>query len=313
MGELEVTVPEDRNFVHNPALVPFTGERNIRIGAYPSPVSWPGDIKLTSYFAMLSLLLNRADSESVSGAARWRLSAAYHYLTVGSEGMIEATYNSGGATGVAQTFTAREYYHEVSAAISRHGTFDVSLGVSTKFVSENFSDYQAHGTALDLGLYGKFPVMGELDEANSGELRLGLVGGAALQNIGSQIEFIERGYSLPHQWQLGVGLEAVYSGFRVQAGIEEKRWPLGAWSSRHYGVELDCDQAIILRTGYWNNVYGEDNSISYGFTLSLRGLIRQVSIPRAELPIDLRLSYASSEFETLRFGRTNYLGLEFEI
>jgi len=132
-----------------------------------------------------------------------------------------------------------------------------SAGVNVKGLQEKLADEKANAFAADLGanlIYPK-PVLG-------GTLRLAGV----LQNLGSDIKYIDQSDPLPMQWK--VGLAAVQLMNRKLNVSADYGQPKEDDASLSFGAEYWVNRFLALRAGYIDN-NREGNGVRAGLGLRI--------------------------------------------
>lgn len=142
-----------------------------------------------------------------------------------------------------------------------------SWGATVKIIRSSIDTYVAHGIAADLGGLWKY--------------RDDISLGAALQNLGPPVKFIDRSYSLPLNFKTGVAWRPAGTGALLAFDINK---PIDDYPSLSVGTQYRVMDLLALRAGYRYRVYGNElggiSGISTGLGLSFKG----ISIDYAFLP-----------------------------
>jgi len=155
-----------------------------------------------------------------------------------------------------------------------------SLGLNMKCIHMPMDDEKATAYGVD---------MGALWQISRG-LRLGL----NVQNIGSDVKFIEKGYSLPLNIKAGIGYSL--GGMNLAVDVNKTR---GTETNIHAGCEYLLAQTLALRAGIKSEIasdtHGKENGLTTGVTagigLRLGGIqLDYAYIPYGDLDITHRIS-----------------------
>lgn len=133
----------------------------------------------------------------------------------------------------------------------------LGAGVNVKYLQEKIADYTGRGWAVDLGAAWITGVSG-------------ISLGAAVQNLGSDITYIEESEKLPTTFRAGaiaelpLGIPSI--SFRLAADVVKKRYvdPYGC-----FGAEFDVQSMVFLRAGYSAEESREGDRFSIGGGLDL--------------------------------------------
>ncbi len=168
----------------------------------------------------------------------------------------------------------------------------LSLGAGVKVIRSQIAGETASGLALDLGTVWKTP---------GSKLQLG----AAVQNLGPQMKFVQDNYALPLTLSGGAGYQ-VARGLLMSADLKTR--PYDSKTSLSFGTEFAPVSMFALRCGYLAEgaaskapVSGEGlgknaaNLTGFGFGLGLkfsRATLDYAFTPSGELGNSQRLSLA---------------------
>ncbi len=232
LGEAGTALPHDPfTWLSNPALMPFAPGSGI--GAFHS--QWTLD---TSYGNVVAM-------HRLSGLIS--IGAAVTYL---SSPDIPGFDETGAQTGDVANNNLQGI---VGIGVKPLAGF--GAGVNVKYLQEQIADYTARGWAVDLGAAWLTGVSG-------------ISFGAAVQNLGSDITYIERSETLPTTFRAGAVGELPILSFslRIAADVVKKLYvdPYGS-----FGAELDLQSMVFLRAGYSTEESREGDRFSVGGGLRL--------------------------------------------
>ncbi len=121
----------------------------------------------------------------------------------------------------------------------------LDVGAGAKYLFEKIDDETATGFAVDLGARYSIPAVP------------GLSAGAAVQNIGPNMKFIEDEFSLPLTYKVGAALDVPVDALRGQLLITgDAIVPNDGDTKYHVGAEFEYSHMLALRFGYrtgWDN------------------------------------------------------------
>ena len=124
-----------------------------------------------------------------------------------------------------------------------------NAGINVKYIQQEIDGATAHAYAVDLGVLGRV-----LDD------KLGI--GLSVQNIGTEIKFIEAGYPLPLNIRLGVSYQITESLLMALEG----GFPIDNDPSLHVGCEyvfaVMKKLSIACRLGYKTTTLADLNALS---------------------------------------------------
>jgi len=178
-------------------------------------------------------------------------------LGIGAAGCSLVYFNMGELTGRDDTgeripnFTA----YDVEALFSYSYPFSniLSCGMNLKIIQEKIEDEKANATAVDLGGLYRTPVE---------NLTTSLV----FQNIGTEMEFIAKTYSLPAVLKIGLG----YHIFDKRLGFAlDLIKPKDNKFQSNFGAEYRVKEKLFLRAGYRSlSDYGTGFSAGIGLSIA---------------------------------------------
>lgn len=121
----------------------------------------------------------------------------------------------------------------------------LDIGVGAKYLFEKIDDETTGGLAVDLGAQYMIPGLP------------GVTAGAAVQNIGPRMKFIEEEFDLPLTYRVGAALEAPVDAFKGELLITgDAVIPNDGDTKYHFGLEFEFLEVLALRFGYrtgWDN------------------------------------------------------------
>lgn len=152
------------------------------------------------------------------------LGVAINYLDIGR--MEKTRWDYPGGKG--ETFSATDIAGYLSCA--RRLREDLAVGLNLKHIQQRIEDESATGFGTDLGILYK-----------PSNLRLGL----AVQNIGTELKFIEEGYPLPLNIKAGIAYPFKNLLFALDANK-----PMDNEMKFSLGIESHWFKILALRLGY---------------------------------------------------------------
>ncbi len=191
-------------------------------------------------------------------------------------------YDQVGWTASRRDYTWEEYIRSYSLGVGYSGAFDVSGGLSVKWVSLEVRDWEIDACLADAGLYVRYPARSSpVPSASTGQVKLrpsislGVVYNGLLDTYTSgESRYFER-------WHLGKGIQFGVSGeFRWGTGHHSWLSAAVAYESSQndapgagtdrFGLEFGMVDAVFLRVGDQDISSANDNT-SHGLTISTRG------------------------------------------
>lgn len=158
----------------------------------------------------------------------------------GVDGMERRSANTAASQG---SFSAGDL--AVAVAYSRPVRLIPSLpfaaGMTFKYISQSIDQYSATAVAADFGL--KVPV-------SIGHFPLTF--GAAVQNIGTEMKFIDESYPLPVVWKAGLSVAPFGYGWLPLGLTGDISFPNDGDMSWRVGTEYFMGDILTLRLGYAN-------------------------------------------------------------
>ena len=133
----------------------------------------------------------------------------------------------------------------VTGTYARALTEYLDVGIGAKYLFEKIDDESATGAAVDLGARYEIPAVP------------GLSAGAAVQNVGPRMKFIEDEFDLPLTYRLGAALDAPIEALKGELLVTgDAVIPNDGDPKYHFGVEFEYSNMVALRFGYrtgWDN------------------------------------------------------------
>lgn len=173
--------------------------------------------------------MNHEVASYIHPTRRGAVGAGISYLSQGTfEGRSEDRKPTGdfSASDIAGFFT-------FSRAIRGAG-----LGMNLKIIQQSIESEQARGFAFDIG--------GRYSQAGSP-----FFFGAAIQNIGPQMKFLDQRYNLPLTLAGGAGYRA---WDKLTLAVDLKQGVYGGSTSVSFGAEFWALGSLALRTGYFSPI-----------------------------------------------------------
>jgi hypothetical protein len=177
------------------------------------------------------------------------LGASIQYL---GSGDIQATQVGGASAG---TFSS--YYAAYGLSYGQSITDQLSLGLTGKIVQANISDVTATAFAADLGSFYRY--------------RHDLTLAATLTNLGTKLNFLNEGDSLPLAFHLG----AAYQPAAQWLGTAEMVYASDGGPAGRLGAQWRPMESLSLRLGYRTDTLTQLSALagfSTGFGLNFRML-----------------------------------------
>ncbi len=166
---------------------------------------------------------------------RWAISGLY-----ADQGTFEGRDAFNQPTG---TFSASSF--AVAAALAQPLGRHLSLGIATKFVSDDLGVSTGSGVTFDAGLI-----------ARAGPLSVG----ASAQNVGGSMTYGSVGYDFPTSYGLGISFDH-RSGVRIELDANS---PLDYYDELRGGIEYCWHDHFALRAGYRYEVGADAATESIG-------------------------------------------------
>lgn len=158
-----------------------------------------------------------------------------------------------------------------------------SLGLGAKHLRSRLGDASASANALDAGVLYETPLRG-------------LRAGAAIQNAGSRLRFIEEAFPLPCRWNTGLAYRPLDANPALTL-LAQASLPRGGGLTAAFGAECVLGRALALRAGRRGGL-GSGSGLSLGLGVALR---------RGGRGSELAFDYAFADYGEL--GRTQRFGV----
>lgn len=133
----------------------------------------------------------------------------------------------------------------IAGAYARRLTDYLDVGASVKYLHEKIDDENARGFAVDLGARYDVPVVD------------GLSTGVAIQNLGTQMTFIEEAFDLPVMYRVGGAFETPVDALNGDLLLAaDAVIPNDGDPKLHIGGEFEYAGILAFRFGYragWDN------------------------------------------------------------
>lgn len=167
---------------------------------------------------------------------------------------------------------------------------NLNLGINLKLGSSKIHTISKNFTAIDLGaLYG-LEFNGLINKSQKDSINIGVV----IQNLGSDITYVNEPTELPKKYKLGIGLSTSFSKqINFNTGIDYIS-EVNNESSINCGAEIEVMKLFALRVGYKINERELDS-----FTLGVGGFVTisklSINLNYALLPAgDLGINHSIS-------------------
>ena len=227
------------------------------------------------------------------GSSWGTFGGSFTYLSYGTSQVTKADDGSG-STAVVDSFTSYELAPTLSFGTAVNN--NVAIGFSVKLLYVNLAPGNALkeagvGTAADIkgsgtSVAADFGILLR-DSLQVGGKDLVLGAGAALQNLGPSISFVDQANSDPLPRNLHIGFHTKYAfqpgyGLTVAANLQQ---PLvnsrdrGIW---HLGAELVAAGTLAGRVGYISDPDGDIKDATYGLGIMITNFeLDFASVPQA--------------------------------
>lgn len=186
------------------------------------------------------------------------LGVTFQYVDLGT---VERALASGARVG-----TASAHDFALGFSYARPVSTIVDLGVTAKWIQETLDDRSANAVALDLGLKYRPPVRG-------------LTLGAAITNLGTNLEFYQRKEKLPLAVRLGAAYRSLGGRWGLTTDLVHVRDQ--EWEAKVGGEVWVVPNMLALRAGYNSN-----NDVGSGFTTGAGFKYQDIALDYAWVPYD---------------------------
>jgi len=195
----------------------------------------------------------------------FNLGVGIDYLTMGKETKTTEDYPRGRGEEFGVEDDTAIYF-----SLSKRMKENLSLGMSIKYINQKVADESASACGADLGLLYRLP-----------KLNLGLV----IQNLGPDMKFAKKKFSLPFNVKMGLS----YEGIKNTTLALDINLPRDDKVSYHLGGEYWIRDILALRAGYNSHILGNKlgefnlgEGLSAGFGVKIKTL---------QVPLQLDFSY----------------------
>jgi hypothetical protein len=257
MGNAFVAIADDPTAVYwNPAGIARLDDKETNVQL--NHVTWPADVKVDQ--ATLAFKLKKIPGQFAVNARSLTIDdqpVRDAYRPEGTGEFFDAGYTSFGAT------YARSFTDKFSAG------FNISL------VKLGLAEFSQETITFDVGTLYDVGVAG---------MKIGF----AIQNIGGQVQFIDREARIPTIFRVGTAADLVSSGPNKLLGSFEFSHPPDNSERMNAGLEYSFKDYLFLRGGYNFNYDTEKMAAGAG-----------VRFPIAPLKTNANFDYAYTDMETL--------------
>lgn len=168
--------------------------------------------------------------------------------------------------GITNGFKLEAVDFAVTGGYARTLTRNLSVGASAKYIRRRLSVHVANALAFDLGAIYRLPIKN-------------LTIGAAIQNMGTRLHFIEEREPLPLTFRAGFSYQTLLERLFLVADVvkvvdESRKYSVGA--------EIRVVNEVRLRAG-WQS----DDSLSQGLTLGAGMSVKGITLDYAYIPFDI--------------------------
>lgn len=240
LGGADVAVAEGvSSIAYNPAGILSIGN----YGFSATYSDWFADISHTFFGAAMR----------VSGVGSFGMSAIV--LSTNDMAVTTPAYPEG--TG--QYFRASDYAFSVAYAKSISDKF--SFGVNAKYITSYLynNSYGASSFAADIGILYSIPDLGT---------RLGI----AIDNLGTDVKFIQESYKIPTTLAFGAMINLIQQERNKLIGTVQINRPNDANEEYNAGLEYTFDGRFFLRGGYKFGYDAENWTAGFGLKFDLLGV-----------------------------------------
>ena len=257
MGGAYVAVADDPSAVFwNPAGIARLDDEETNVML--NHLSWPADVKVDQ--AVLAFKLGKMPGQ-------WAINA--RSLTIDDQPVRDAFRPDG--TGV--YFDAG--YTSFGATYARSFTDKFSAGANINLVRLGLEDFKQETITFDLGTLYNVGVAG---------MKIGF----AIQNIGGQVQFIDREARVPTVFRVGTAADIISSGSSKLLGSFEFSHPPDNAERINIGAEYSYKDYLYLRSGMNVNYDSEGFAAGAG-----------VRFPISALKTNANFDYAYTDMKTL--------------
>jgi hypothetical protein len=240
MGDAFLAVSNDVSALYyNPAGI--TQLDNLELMA--SHIDYPAGIT----YDFLGAVYPSARLAGVWGVGFYMLNTGDMPLTTYPHPLDEEPFSSN------QTFSAKEYALALSYAASLTDRF--SVGLTFKFIDENYEEERAMGWAADVGTLYNTGFRG---------FKIAMV----ISNFGPDLKFIQMGYPLPMNFKFGGSMDLINNGSHKATLALEGSHPNDNLEKFNTGVEYWYNDLLALRVG--NHFENNAGGFSFGAGLKLK-------------------------------------------
>ena len=178
-------------------------------------------------------------------------------------------------------------YTSFGATYARSFTDKFSAGASINLVKLGLAEFNQQTISFDLGTLYDVGVAG---------MKIGF----AIQNIGGQVQFIDREARIPTVFRVGTSADLIKSSANHLIGSFEFSHPPDNSERLNGGLEYGFKDFLYLRTGYNFNYDTEGMAAGAG-----------VKFPISSLKTDATFDYAYTDMKTLGAGHRISLNVRF--
>jgi long-subunit fatty acid transport protein len=257
MGGAFVAIADDPSAVYwNPAGIARLDDEETNVML--NHLTWPADVSVDQ--AVLAFKLGKMPGQ-------WAVNA--RALTIDDQPVRDAFRPDG--TG--EFFDAG--YSSFGATYARSFTDKFSAGANVNLVRLGLEDFKQETITFDLGTLYNVGVAG---------MKIGF----AIQNIGGQVQFIEREARVPTVFRVGTSADIISTGSSKLLGSFEFSHPPDNAERLNFGAEYAYKDYVFLRSGMNVNYDSEGFAAGAG-----------VRFPISALKTNANFDYAYTDMKTL--------------
>lgn len=188
------------------------------------------------------------------------ISGSIAYISMGELEKTDETGNSNG--------TFHPYNILLSLSFGKRLNGSIALGFTSKFLQENIDVESAQAFAFDIG--GLYFLPGTK-----------LVLGVNIQNLGTEMKFVEESFPLPRNIKVGAAYKMLDNALTIVTDVNK---PRDGNLNLGLGIEYKIMGIVNLRTGYKYNISGNDLGSLSGLRTGIGIDIRDYNLDYAFAP-----------------------------
>ena len=322
LGGCSITLVDEQSQFYNPAAMGvFSLDNIIAFGFNTNTEAWPKNVNMSEVlktwglnFRILPFITDFQRSKT-----DYALSFAFGNNRV--ESSLRYTnydYWEGENADPEGTFYAQDDWYTYSGSFAfRYGILTAGLGYTYKDVTENTGGVDYNGNCYDLGLIASLKIINTPRISGQPGLAASASGAIARSNIGS-MTYGTLTYNFPEVSMYGLSGQVEYNNgrnlsltflptFQYEVFDEE-----GHPKTKRFGLESGLNDAVFGRIGYIIDEFDNEDFLTFGFGVSLKGIYSNLLFPSREAGnqnniltfLDIRFDFARSKL--VPFEKTNF-------